>query len=394
VPDIDELFARFEAEATGTFHQPPVPDLRARARRRWWRRAGLAGALAVAVAVPVGALNLADREPAPVVVTDPVERRVELPGVPGPYQIMFVEDARHAWAFGEECLDGTDECRRALATTTDGGVTWRPSTLPGNLRVARVLDLYPVDARTLVIGIDGVLMYLTTDTGATWTSHVADDLPPAAQRAWTTPIGSRWTVRCPGLFGFEDGVNGFECGRRQLVRIGAGPVAPQPTLAGALMRVVEGRDGRLWLISWHPVEGDLRTRVAVSTDQAATWTELPSVPALADLTVSPDGHDVWLVAGSPGRLWQVDGGRLVERTGLPGQVDSHDAVAAGGGVLAVGSENVGGGFWRDGSFTPLPGLGPASPDVLPDGTVVFSYGNGARLVGTGTGTDRSWVRIS
>src|SRR5688572_1764248 len=65
----DDMFARFEAETSGTFRPVPLAEVQQRVlRRRWWRRGALAGLLAAALAAPAGALAVADRRagPAPI----------------------------------------------------------------------------------------------------------------------------------------------------------------------------------------------------------------------------------------------------------------------------------------------------------------------------------------
>lgn len=413
---LSERFARFEAEVPATFRPAPLAEVASAARRRRrLRRALFAGVLALLVGGPAGAVAVAGRHdgrpsplPVPIVQTarppsaspspeaiHPVERSVTLPGVDIPTKHVYPLDARHAWVYYESCPEDPGGCRYALGSTSDGGVTWQRANLP-DLAVDKqtVVGLFPVDARTASLYVLHKRFWLTTDGGATFTSYPDSSPPPQAQRAITYP-SSGYRLLCPGAVGFEDGASGVECDREQVVRIGSGPVPNQPTLPGRLDWVFQAADGRIWLTS---VDGDV-TRVALSTDDTRTWTDLGSVPGTPQLSVSPDGADVWLVVNHvpriPAAAWRLTGTRFVAQAGIP---YDFSGVAAGGGMLAgvtgdpgkVGSA----GLWYGGAFHPIPGLMASWLGVLPDGSLTCGQPDGSTLVGAGTGTARDWYRLS
>jgi hypothetical protein len=406
---LDERFARFEADVPGTFRPAPLDEVKAATRRRRGARRGIvACVLATLVAAPAGTYALAgggDEAPRPskVHVFQPEERKITVPGVDLPVRsVWFPRDAQHGWAMFEACWNDNDyrDCRYAMALTSDGGATWRGVALPDLAKENAPVNAYPVDDRTLAIHAIGKRFYLTTDGGATFKQYSNLSPPEVAQAAIADSGG--YSLRCPGATGFEDGASSVECERPELVRLGSAPapLAMSYTLPGKVQQVLRGGDGRLWLVS---LDGD-RTRVAYSTDDAtATWTELEPVAgrdteiSAARLTASPDGQEIWLVSSEGKGLWRLEGTRFEPRTGLPDEFYAHNVVALGGGYLAVASGHDAGpgGFWHDGTFTPIGNLRTSYVEVPPDGTVVFrDADDGGWLVGTGTGADRDWVRLS
>jgi hypothetical protein len=184
------------------------------------------------------------------------------------------------------------------------------------------------------------------------------------------------------------------------VKIGEGTVQPQPAVLGDPQQVLQGIDGRLWLASYEltPDHGVTRTRLALSADDARTWTELGSVPGHAVATVSPDGREAWLVADHPSKLWRVSGSTMTAESGLPDNIDGYQVTAVGDGVLAVSPTTFGSpssaGFWHDGTFTTLSGLNGIDARTLPDGSVTFTEKDGGCVIGIGSGLRRTWVQIS
>ena len=153
------------------------------------------------------------------------ERKALLPGAPGRLTELRFVDARNGWALFDTCHTPDPDakgCRRAVGRTTDGGATWQPTTALGDTK--GLAHLLPVDDRTLTVMVgDGYLV--TTDGGTAWSRHPFGAPPPATQASSATRSG--FLVRCPG----RDGLEGRPCPRRELTRIGSGPVRPQPPVA-------------------------------------------------------------------------------------------------------------------------------------------------------------------
>jgi hypothetical protein len=397
---LDERFADLESITAGTFRPAPTAVVMAEAqRRRRSRRFTLAAVGALLVAAPVGGFAMAGGHPQPS-PTPPDTLHVVQRVIPSPGQglalrsVQFVQDGNHAWAwFQSSCDDDYRTCRYAIERTTDAGATWHRLTLPELAADDAPADILPLDGNTLTIEVIGKRFWLTTDGGRTFTQAPAKSPPNQAKQA-LAPGGLM--LLCPGEIGFEDGAGGIECDRRRLVRIGSGPVQPQPTLPGQLDTVTTGGDGRIWLVS---IDGN-RERVAVSDDGAKTWQEFVPLPDISKLLISPDGHDVWAMSTTSNRLWKVIGSEWMLAPDLP---DHTGVAAAGGGWLAVANGNAAG-FVRDGIYTPVKGLvvdndkavaGVVDHNmrVLPDGSVVFS-GSAGTFVGTGTGADRIWIHFN
>ncbi|MEU6206516.1 hypothetical protein ABZ814_23375 [Micromonospora musae] len=415
--DLDDVFAEFERRSAQTFRPPGLAAAGRRVRERRVRRRGLlAGVAALLLAGPGGAYALAGRDdnrpsPAPrptASQTDdrPVQRTVTVPGVLGKLRQLHFVDARHGWAFFDTCDPedvGSTDCRRDLARTTDGGVTWQRTALPAVANEPTTPGgpiLLPVDEQQFTVAT-GNRYLVTTDGGASFTEHPIDAPPRATQLAVASRNG--YLLRCPD----DDGLSRSSCNRWQLARVddAAVPAQPPVDLAGnADKSLVEGGDGRLWVAVGN---GD-RMTVAVSDDRAVTWRTLPTVAGAARLLVSPDGADAWLVSTNPEngfdsasskRVWALTGDRWQEQPGLPD--DTLAAAATNDGVLALTSAYGGGGYWVDGRYIDDPALRGRQRDggeafvvrVLRDDTVVMSYPTGIFL-GTGSGVDRSWTQLS
>ncbi|MFG2011077.1 hypothetical protein ACGFNF_18630 [Micromonospora sp. NPDC048868] len=411
--DLDEMFAEFEADAMTSFRPPGVPVAERRVRDRRRRRL-LTGVAALLLAGPAGAFVAAGRGadpdppaplPTPSVSPTPTgqlpERKVALPGEPGELADLRFVDARHGWALFDTCgprdPDATG-CRRAVGRTTDGGATWQPTAPLADAKGPA--SMLPIDDRTLTLmDRDGYLV--TTDGGAAWSRHPFSAPPPATQRSTVTRSG--FLIRCPG----QDSLEGRPCPRRELIRVGSGPVRPQPPVAlteETEHRLVESGDGRLWLTVR---DGD-RLTVLLSADGAASWRRLPAVAGAGRLLVSPDGADAWLVSvredgfdvAATKQVWRLVGSRWEQRPGLPD--NTSDVAAANGGVLAVTSAYGSAGFWTGGHYVDVPELRAAlrddtdaslSVEVLRDDTVVVSTGS-AQIMGVNSGVTRTWTLVS
>ncbi|MFG1867875.1 hypothetical protein [Micromonospora arborensis] len=409
---LEEMFAEFEADTRTTLRPPGTPDAQRRVRDRRRRRRGLlAGVAAILLAGPASAFAVAGRdvdrhEPAPTESAGPrlVERKIDLPqGIGELVDLRFV-NARHGWALFDTCGRTTPpkgvDCRLTFARTTDGGIVWTMSGRPPTQRPGSYL--LPLDDRTLTVVMDDSY-YVTTDGGTTFTTYPFSSPPSVTQQAMATASG--FAIGCPST----GGVPGVNCQRRQLERIGAGAVQPQPPVAltqESTGELIEGGDGRLWL----SVREKEKLSVLVSADKAATWRLLPAVEGAHQLMVSPDGRDAWMTTVAESEfgtnrlkdVWRLAGDRWEPGPGLPD--DTRTAAAMNGGILAVTGAYGGFGFWVEGRYIDAPELRAAtlpgfdSPDepsieVLPDDTVVVSRA-ASSIIGTGSGTTRTWTRLS
>lgn len=416
---IDELFAEFHAQFAPRFRPVPIPVVEQVVRRRLViRRAALAAVILTVFAVPAVlavVLRPAALPPAlPPPSTTPSgsatpapsanyeTRAVRVPGYPDgtPWVVSFT-DATHAWAT-RKCA--ASECPWGLAATSDAGRTWRAiDTLDLS---GRSFAGYPLDGQTIAFVLtDDWSFRLTTDGGATWTTHREQAPPPEAlladARAWHR---DGYVALCPGAYGFEDGGRGIECEHERLIRIGVGPVEPQPVLGGinsnARSTIVVGGDGRVWIVDTYVEPNNtvdaypMRLRVS---SNGATWQYLPDPPVGSrTLLLSPDGSDVWLVGDRyvEGSYRLVDGAWRVQTPEL-GVVASYEVTALDDGALLIPTDN-GIDIYQDGAQGRLPG----SPnraidrlDRLADGTLLGDTAGG-RLLGFGEGPARTWVFFS
>lgn len=403
---VEEQEPEWNTMTTRAFRQQSVGTMASTvSRRRRVRRSALAAALVLALAVPLG-IVLRERGDEPPIIgptTPPVSpspspvlpvRTVALPGVeitgPGP-RISFV-DRLHAWMLYEPCQgQATDpvDCRPVLAATRDGGKTWRRVRIPPFGENAAI-NLYPLGPDTLTLfvleradaPVEPEPRYLFTDDGGeTFTWFSDEDVPAAGQIA----NRGRYQLLCPGANGFEDGARGTTCERAQLVRIGSGPVSPQPPMRDRdTTNVLNGADGRLWIIDYGPPP-----RVMVS-DDAKSWRELPSLPPDAGQghLLSPDGAELWWFG--EGRLLSLIDGAWRERVRTSAPEHGGWAPIGGGAVVISDGGHVK--IWSPDGVTEVPEVPPGYVSVLDDATIVVRAQAGVYL-GLGTGTDREWITL-
>ncbi|HEX6684639.1 MAG TPA: sigma-70 family RNA polymerase sigma factor [Candidatus Limnocylindrales bacterium] len=377
-------------------------------RRRAGRRAVVAAALAVLVALPVALFLMARRGEPPIIEPTPPPsispspapsletRQVSFPdlGTVNLRDIRFV-DRDHAWLWHDPCvgMSGSAPPCRTLAVTADGAKTWRRVTVPSMPDKARAV-LLAFDADTASLQVTEEMAdkpsnyWHTKDGGATFTSHPVERPPAEA----VISQGGRYMMLCPGATGLEDGAWGSSCERRQLVKIGSGPMAEQPPLRTPGAMVFEGADGRLWLYAETP-----RKQLFVSDDVAQSWRELPwpAAEVQASLTLSPDGKQAWVLAvNSLGELWlfELVGSEWVKRDlefdrgMVPVLLDD--------GIWLVRHRDTYA-YLKDGVYTAIPGVSMVDGGgrVLRDGTVVL-YSGSEIYLGSGAGMRREWVRIT
>ncbi|MGC5018785.1 hypothetical protein [Micromonospora sp. DT47] len=396
---VTELFAELEADAVRTFRPPGATAAQRRVReRRHLRRGLLAGIAALLVGAPAGAYAVAGRDDAPrptppTVVSAPLsERKVTMPGAAGTLTDLRFVDARHGWALFDTCTrQAPTDCRRTVGRTTDGGVTWQSQQLPVSDGGAQLI---PYDAERLTVATNREYLE-TTDGGETFARYAAGTPPLSARFASASPSGFR--LACPA----EQKERGEDCKRFQLAKVGPGPLRRQPPLSldtDAAPQLIEGGDGRLWLATMK----DGRSIVVVSDNRGITWQRLPVVNAPAMLAVSPDGKEVWLVDSGQGGVWRLAGDRWQQRPALPNVPIDGGFAAAGEGAIFVNSHGRVG-FWVDGRYVDQPELRTALASSgssvvgvgsLRDGTIVLQGDGAWRIVGVGSGVDRTWTRFS
>ncbi len=108
-------------------------------------------------------------------------------------------------------------------------------------------------------------------------------------------VGGPYQMRCPADTGLEEQPSNGKCDRQDLVRVGAGPVSPQPPLRDSAAEATTGADGRIWIVDSE------QKRLVLSADDAKTWQELPLPPGL--LQLSADGKQAWVFGD--GTMWEL-----------------------------------------------------------------------------------------
>jgi hypothetical protein len=356
---VDEEFARFSAEVSGTFRPVPVASMPHWRRSRWRGRVWVAGLFAALVAAASAvALQPASSPPPPGIRI--VDRPVRLAGASGAMALRF-SDADHGWVLFTDCPAPGGPCTYHLGRTRDAGLSWQP-VQPPPLSGTGLAVLLAVDDRMVLLGSWGAgeaaaSYWITADGGATFTRSTGpDDLITAHNPGPYVP---------------------FEVHGTSLVMSRTGMAGAVPDVPGELRQLAQGRSGPLWAA----IYDNGQTKVAWSGDAARTWQFLAPLPARGVLAVSPDGHDAWLLTDLPTRLWRLPttpagaGAAAVEVPGFPTAVDPASAAAVDGGGLLVNPSGTGMGFWRDGGFTRLDErlAGSAVAQVLRDGTMVLTH---------------------
>ncbi|MGI5238208.1 hypothetical protein [Dactylosporangium sp. CA-139066] len=326
MPDtiVEDEFARFAEEYTGSFRPVPVEAMPR------WRRARRRGALWAGglLAALVAALTANALQPAAPGPADQVtERTVRLAGARGTMSLDFT-DAAHGWVMFSDCPAG-QRCAVTLGRTTDGGRSWERIATP-DLPEGQPAGMIVTGAKSALVGTMTDPRWFETDDGGRSFRAVTSDQAQAIIDAYVA---------------------------RRFV--------PGPAPSGET--VVPGAYPQRWKV----VHEGLTTRVSYSPD-GGTWRELPAeLPAGAELKVSGDGRDAWLVAEMPNRLWRLTPGDAVEVPDFPPGTPIRAAQAIGGDGLLITVPGEGAGVWREGRFTPFPGpmaraLGGL---VLGDGTL-------------------------
>ncbi|MEU0554855.1 hypothetical protein [Dactylosporangium sp. NPDC006015] len=379
---VQDEFARFAEEAAGTFRPLPLDALPRRHRHRRlrvWLAAIVVGALTTGGGV---ALRTAwsDRPPPPPTGFRLVERPVVLAGGTGPHQVVF-RDRRHGWVLFRNC-DSAGKCAPRLGSTDDGGLTWRPRTLPdlgnGSSQWPLARLAWP-GKRTLQLDAYK-LSWVSTDGGDTW--------------AMEHRFGRPGWVNSPDPIRVCDDPRGADAtcvpGRLQMEGVGDIGVAPVRT-GWSLDTVVRTASGALWATLRHNVQFPSPTLLLHSAD-GTTWKDVRE-SAEARLLSSPDRTEVWFAVIRTGALALLGNGVAVEQPSVP-PLDDTSVVAIGGGRLLLLSGRDGLRLWTAANApevipVPVRSVGDPPLQVLDDGAVAVVDGDGRTTVGTIDGT---WIR--
>ncbi|MFF5229013.1 hypothetical protein [Dactylosporangium sp. NPDC000521] len=371
---VQDEFARFAEEAAGTFRPLPLdalPRRRRHRRLRVWLAAIVVGALTAGGGV---ALRTAwsDRPPPPTGFRL-VERPVVLAGGAGPHQVVF-RDRRHGWVLFRNC-DSAGKCDPRLGSTDDGGLTWRPRTLPDD--AGRVMAI----ARTREGGIvadGGRIYWVSGDGGDTWT--MGPRFPPMGSLDSPDPI--RACVESTR----EDCVTG------RLLMEGVGDIGAVPVRAGwRLDMVVRAAGGALWATMIQQFGGPT---LLVHSADGTTWKDVRESAEPARLLAAPDRTEVWYAGARTGALALLADGVAVEQPPVP-PLDDTSVVAIGGGRLLLLSGRDGLRLWTAANApevipVPIRSVGDEPLQVLDDGAVAVVEGD-RTTVGTIGGT---WIRYT
>jgi hypothetical protein len=379
-----EEMVRDELRRLASAPQPDPDRMLARVRRRTQRfRITLAAAIATLLAAGGGAAVVASRPGPPP------------PGIDLPFTgVAYFLTPEKGFALLRNCDTGLPTCALWIASTTDGGQSWRQQKDAGFGMAAgqpAAFELYAFDERRLVIdgqwGREPTKRWYSSDGGASWRQIEHEFGSGPATEVGEIPPGSVVGFGFPGLH--------------------SGPVLPVLNPDGTRSSLRMSRpgyqglrgfrsgmtDGSLWAFGG----GARDPYLAVSRDQGRTWRDLPLPAGVSPVDSLPFQFDSW--DGRAGylniaeRLWRtVDGGEHWQSIAPPrsDSAEYYNFVACPGGGLLMGADTGG------------THLLPRSADAF-DGEPVtpsnFVRRIGARILATGddgtfTTTDcRTWTRL-
>lgn len=306
------------------------------------------------------------------------ERHSELPVAEGLRpQVMEFADAYTGYVLLAGC---SQSCGGALFATFDGGQSWLERTLP--FERAEAVNLWLVDAKTIIVSGRPAGWFRSTDGGRTFVRGGDGEDPGPAEYS-----------RGPGVGCVE---RRQECPRVLLLNGAAAPVPPP--VNGELRAAARGPDGRLYAAA----AAGTAVTAATSADGGRSWAPLggplavPAADSVA-LSVSPDGKDVWLLAGGADALaaylWEPAGWRQVRRD-IAGAGRGSGVAAVGQGVLAVAGSRFSY-LYADGALRNADRpTNATSVRLLADGTLVTSTAPSDVWLGTGDAAARLWSRVT
>lgn len=258
--------------------------------------------------------------------------------------------------------------------TVDGGLTWFPASLPGNLKTGDLLPLLSRAGDRVAVFTSGGELLLSLDAGLSWSAMATPSLPIGSYglaRLVFQDDKFQWAV--PNDYGLRriyvsmDGALNWRAVSVPLNVVGAvyRHASGRLTVTGASGLVLQSDDdGATWLYRYtaatglisalHTLDGQrmwavgTEGTVILSTDGGVTWTKvrLGLTQRLNDVRFADADHG-WIVGEGGLILATVDGGKTwLPQTGVTGQnllrieaADSRTAWITGdnGAVLATGT---------------------------------------------------------
>ncbi|HLO94246.1 MAG TPA: YCF48-related protein [Burkholderiaceae bacterium] len=259
--------------------------------------------------------------------------------------------------------------------TVDGGLTWFPASLPGNLKTGDLLPLLSRAGDRVAVLTNGGELLLSLDAGLSWSSMATPSLP----------IGSYGLARLV----FQDDKFQWavpkDSGQRRIYVSTDGALnwraVPVPLeLVGAVYRHASGR---------LTVTGN-RGLVLQSDDDGATWYyRYTGATALISALHTLDGQRMWAVGAEGSVILSTDGGVTWTKLRLGYTQQLNDVrfadadhgwiVGEGGLILAT----------VDGGKTWLPQIGVTAQNLLHieavDARTAWITGDNGAVLATGTG---------
>jgi photosystem II stability/assembly factor-like uncharacterized protein len=275
---------------------------------------------------------------------------------------MSAADSNSVWATAFGSNNQTGPCSD-YTRTSDGGNTWTPGTIPNTTGLASsmIFAMSAAKAYDLMYKVSGSKpqgVYITTDTGTTWTRQTTASFSnsssfPDCIHFFNENEG--WVLGDPINGSFEiytttDGGNSWTQVSSSNI---PAPLSGEFGVVGYYSAVQD----TLWF-------GTNKGRIYHSTDKGHTWS-VATVPALSGKYISPSfqtgmhGLAQDRGAGSTGTICETfDGGvtwSLVSETGLIYATDLHFVPGAGNVCVSSGSSGTngcsysfnGGHFWND-----------------------------------------------